>query len=184
MEKEPYGARIRQIRERRKLSRVDFAELAGVTARAQRNYEAGLRVPNIRYLEMLAIVDFDVGYILSGVEANHMAKADADGFAWLSEHLGLPFTFQVEVSTTLASFRRGEIDESEKTRRLNWALAQYRIGVLDADLLTGIMESIDFHAQGLPARKKAGIASLLYRAFRHSGQIDPVAVREAVALAT
>lgn len=181
-EKEPYGARIRQIRERRKLSQADFAELAGVTARAQRNYESGLRTPNIDYLAMLAIADVDIGFILSGLESRHTERADADAFAWLSEHLGLPFTFQIEVSTTVAMFRHGEIDAVEKGRRLAAALAQYRIGVLDADLLAGILAAIDAEGPGLPQKKKAGIASLLYRAFRHSGQIDLVAVREAVAL--
>lgn len=184
VEKGPYGARIRQIRERRKLSQADFAELAGVTARAQRNYESGLRTPNIAYLAMLAIADVDIGYILSGIESRWLEKADADAFAWLSEHLGLPFTFQVEVSQVIAMFRRGEIDDQEKRRRLSLALTQYRIGVLDAELLTGILVSIEAQAPALSGRKKAGIAALLYRAFRSSGQIDDVAVREAVALAS
>lgn len=80
-EKNKYGERIRDLREKMGLSQGNFADVAGVTARAQRNYEAGLRTPNIRYLESLAEVGrVDVGYILTGVMTNEFDMNEAKAF--------------------------------------------------------------------------------------------------------
>lgn len=179
-----FGARIRELRERSGKTQAGFAELAGVTARAQRNYEAGLRVPNIDYLRMLALADIDIGYILSGFESRWDEKADAHAFNLLTERLGLPFMFQVDLTAAVAAFRHGDIDQKKLTERITSGLAAYRIGVLDSDLLAAILEAIDGLAPSLPSKKKAGIAALLYRAFRASGCVDQKAVKEAVDLAS
>lgn len=164
-------------------TQAEFAELADVTARTQRNYEADLRVPKLSYLSALALADVDVGYILSGFEARHFEVGEAEAFRWLADSLGLDFMFQVNVTTAITGFRHGHIDEAGKNKALDEALERCRVGVLDSALLAGIIEAVESISEGLPPLKKAGAVALLYRAFRPSGRVDMKAVKDAVALA-
>lgn len=183
MEMGPYGARIRAIRETMGKTQAEFAELADVTARTQRNYESDLRVPKLSYLSALTLADVDVGYILSGIETRHFEIGEAEAFKWLANSLGLDFMFQVGVTTAITGFRNGHIDEAGKNKTLDDALERCRVGVLDSTLLTGIIEAVEGVSEGLPPIKKAGAVALLYRAFRPSGRVDMKAVKDAVALA-
>lgn len=58
--------RIREAREALGLSQQAIAEKCGVTARSQRNYESGDRLPDAGYLAALAAAGADVRYILTG----------------------------------------------------------------------------------------------------------------------
>lgn len=60
------GARIRQERERLKLSVVEFANGAGVSDRSQRNYESGERLPDAEYLCKASFQGADSDFILFG----------------------------------------------------------------------------------------------------------------------
>lgn len=179
----PYGARIRQIREKLGKTQAQFAELAEVTARAQRNYESDLRIPNVSYLASLALSDIDVGYILTGFETRHFDIGEIEAFKWLADSLGLDFMFQIDVNRAITGFRHGVIGESEMNHTLDEALERCRVGVLDSPLLAGIIESVEHLAPTLPSLKKAGAIALLYRAFRSSGRVDMKAVKDAVELA-
>lgn len=179
----PYGARIRLVREKLGKTQAEFADIADVTARAQRNYESDLRIPNLSYLASLALADVDVGFILSGFETRHFDIGEIEAFKWLADNLGLDFVFQVNVTTAITSFRHGAIDETEMNRTLNEALERCRVGVLDSALLAGIVEAVESLAPSLDPRKKAGAIALLYRAFRPSGRVDMRAVKDAVELA-
>lgn len=179
----PYGARIRAIREKMGKTQAEFAELADVTARTQRNYESDLRIPKLSYLSALALADVDVGYILSGIETHHFEIGEAEAFKWLADNLGLDFMFQVSVTTAISSYRRGEIDEVGLNKALDEALERCRVGILDSALLAGIIEAVEGVYEGLSPTKKAGAVALLYRAFRPSGRVDMKAVKDAVALA-
>ena len=187
-EKGSYGARIRVSRELRKMSQADFAELAGVTARAQRNYEAGLRVPNISYLENLASHGVDVRYILTGQESPYRQWVDyVPAFHWLAERVGIDEATRDEIVGAFeplnAPGSKGLPDYArEALQRIS---SEHAIGQIEATLLGNILEAIDRIAPTLTVRKKAGIASLLYRTSRlTSWEIDPRAVKEAVELAS
>lgn len=58
--------RIREAREALGLSQQAIAEICGITARSQRNYESGERMPDAAYLSAIAAAGADVLYILTG----------------------------------------------------------------------------------------------------------------------
>lgn len=60
-----YGERIKEERQRLKLTQADFAKLAGVSRQSQANYETEEREPGAAYLINL-YGQVDVPYILSG----------------------------------------------------------------------------------------------------------------------
>jgi len=58
--------RLREAREGLGFSQQVLADRCGVTARSQRNYEAGERFPDAAYLTALAAAGADIRYILTG----------------------------------------------------------------------------------------------------------------------
>ena len=61
--------RLREVREALGLSQQALAERCGITARSQRNYESGERLPDAAYLAAIAAAGADVLYILTGQRA-------------------------------------------------------------------------------------------------------------------
>ncbi|MFB9037060.1 helix-turn-helix domain-containing protein [Xanthomonas arboricola] len=51
----------------------EFAEKAGIRAKAQSDYERGSRSPRADYLNVLHHLDMDVPYILLGIRTKHMS---------------------------------------------------------------------------------------------------------------
>lgn len=64
-----FGCRLKAERKAKGLSQKQLAELCGVRANAQGNYEAGNRWPRADYLQNLSGLGFDVIFILSGERA-------------------------------------------------------------------------------------------------------------------
>ena len=60
------GERLREERERLACSQTELGGIAGVTKKAQINYEKGMRFPDARYLAALAERGVDVLYVLTG----------------------------------------------------------------------------------------------------------------------
>ena len=58
--------RLREEREKLRLSQTAIAEIGGVQKRAQINYESGERSPDANYLAAIAAAGADVRYILTG----------------------------------------------------------------------------------------------------------------------
>lgn len=67
--------RLRGERERLGLSQAAFAEIGGVKANAQGNYEKGERQPDLSYLAAIAEAGADVLYIITGEPAAPQAGA-------------------------------------------------------------------------------------------------------------
>ena len=63
------GCRLREERIKYGLSQAKFAKLAGVGPGAQKNYEAGRRSPDTKYLSAIKD-DVDVTYILTGEKSS------------------------------------------------------------------------------------------------------------------
>ncbi|MEO7343222.1 MAG: helix-turn-helix transcriptional regulator [Methylotenera sp.] len=61
-----FGDRLREERERFKMSQEAFAEMAGVHRKSQANYELGDRLPDAKYLSTIATFGADVIYLLLG----------------------------------------------------------------------------------------------------------------------
>jgi len=89
------GAKLRAERKRLGLSQQALAELCGVTARSQRNYESGERLPDAAYLAALAAAGVDVGHVLHGQHPQaatvaapaDLEQAQAQAGAWYSTHI-------------------------------------------------------------------------------------------------
>ncbi|MCK5772035.1 hypothetical protein [Algiphilus sp.] len=73
-----FGSRLREERERLRVSQEVFGSWGGVKKGAQINYESGNRRPDSEYLESIATKGVDVNYVLTG-------KRVVPGALWLTE---------------------------------------------------------------------------------------------------
>lgn len=68
--------RLRFVREQKKMTQAEFAALANLGISAQTNYERGLRVPDLNYIEALAKYGVDIGYLLTGIPTDMSALSN------------------------------------------------------------------------------------------------------------
>ena len=117
--------RLREEREALGLSQQALAERCGITARSQRNYESGERLPDAGYLAAIAAAGADVLYILTGQRAGGASappppRAVSEGDRILLDNFhAAPAQVQAGVKTTLGAFapgagsaRRGKQDKA------------------------------------------------------------------------
>ncbi|WP_368921827.1 helix-turn-helix domain-containing protein [Comamonas aquatica] len=69
--------RLKEARERLGLSQQALAEHCGITARSQRNYESGERLPDAAYLAQLVGLGVDLCYVLTGLHDPAVPALDA-----------------------------------------------------------------------------------------------------------
>ncbi len=103
--------RLREAREALGLSQQALAERCGITARSQRNYESGERLPDAGYLAAIAAAGADVLYILTGQRTGG-AAAPAPALApdeeiLLDNYRHAPAGVRAGVKTTLETFAPG-----------------------------------------------------------------------------
>ena len=102
--------RLREVREALGLSQQALAERCGITARSQRNYESGERLPDAAYLAAIAAAGADVLYILTGQRAGGASappppSAGSEGDRILLDNFhAAPAQVQAGVKTTLGAF--------------------------------------------------------------------------------
>ena len=116
--------RLREVREALGLSEQALAERCGITARSQRNYESGERLPDAAYLAAIAAAGADVLYILTGQRAGGASappppRAVSEGDRILLDNFhAAPAQVQAGVKTALGAFasaggtRRGKQDKA------------------------------------------------------------------------
>ena len=117
--------RLREEREALGLSQQALAERCGITARSQRNYESGERLPDAGYLAAIAAAGADVLYILTGqrtggASAPPPPRAVSEGDRILLDNFhAAPAQVQAGVKTALGAFapgagsaRRGKQDKA------------------------------------------------------------------------
>jgi transcriptional regulator with XRE-family HTH domain len=102
--------RLRSQREALGLSQQALAEICGITARSQRNYESGERLPDAAYLAALSAAGADVLYILTGQRSQPIAPL-------LDNYRNAPAGVQSGVKTTLGAFAPGIGAATAKKRR-------------------------------------------------------------------
>ncbi|MGF6641603.1 helix-turn-helix domain-containing protein [Paraburkholderia sp. MM6662-R1] len=73
---ETFGARLVAERERMGLAQGDMKAIAGVSRRAQFNYEQSVRLPDVGYLAALAMHGFDVAYLVTGKRSSRYGAID------------------------------------------------------------------------------------------------------------
>ena len=105
--------RLREVREALGLSQQALAERCGITARSQRNYESGERLPDAAYLAAIAAAGADVLYILTGQRAGGasappLPRAVSEGDRILLDNFhAAPAQVQAGVKTALGAFAPG-----------------------------------------------------------------------------
>jgi transcriptional regulator with XRE-family HTH domain len=105
--------RLREVREALGLSQQALAERCGITARSQRNYESGERLPDAAYLAAIAAAGADVLYILTGQRAGGASappppRAVSEGDRILLDNFhAAPPQVQTGIETTLGAFAPG-----------------------------------------------------------------------------
>ncbi|WFP51407.1 hypothetical protein PL263_05100 [Methylomonas sp. EFPC3] len=67
------GERLREERERLKLTQPVFAEAGGTTKQTQHAYESNRTTPKGSYLAKVAMLGVDVGYVISGERFENVA---------------------------------------------------------------------------------------------------------------
>ena len=67
------GNRLKDERERVRLSQTAIAELAGTTKKTQIDYELNRTPPKASYLAKIASLGVDVGYVVTGLRAENVA---------------------------------------------------------------------------------------------------------------
>ncbi|MBS7660533.1 helix-turn-helix domain-containing protein [Pseudomonas lalucatii] len=100
------GDRLREERERLRLSQAAFGEIGGVKANAQGKYESGERFPGADYLASVAERGVDVLYVVTGERKPAAVDCIPADEAQLLEHYrSLPVTVKAtlaQLATTLA----------------------------------------------------------------------------------
>ncbi|WP_445368836.1 helix-turn-helix domain-containing protein [Methylomonas sp. BW4-1] len=67
------GSRLKEERERLKLTQKSMAEAAGTTTRTQISYEGNATPPKSAYLAKVAVFGIDVGYVITGKRFENVA---------------------------------------------------------------------------------------------------------------
>lgn len=187
------GDRLREERDRLRLSQADFAEKAGIHRNTQVRYEAGKREPDSGYLETIRALGVDVDYVLFGlqdpdapVECPFLEAKFGDvkpiTLKECRRHATGRFLsrpFAAEHLRACQTCPKNPIDRAIK--------AETPSTDVDGRLLEGLLEGVESilerTGQRLPPPKKARTVVMLYRASRASGNIDPKMVEDAVSLA-
>lgn len=114
------GPRIREERERLKLTQRAFGEIGGVEPNAQGKYESGERWPRADYLVAIAGHDVDVLYVLTGERHVHQGGGLADDEAsLLSSFRALPSKVRAAVAAmveAIATITPGAGSERKRGR--------------------------------------------------------------------
>lgn len=92
------GERLREQRERLRMTQVAFADAGGVQKLAQIKYEKGERVPSAEYLARLAGVGVDVAYVITGMSSRTRNRLSA-----VREATDIAATLHLPEANTLAA---------------------------------------------------------------------------------
>jgi len=104
-----FGEKLKEQRERKKLSQIDLAAEIGVSRRTLINYESGASYPKDRatYFKLAEILDVDVNYLLTENEEFLRQAADRYGKKGLSKAEAI-------LEQTAALFAGGELSEQDQ----------------------------------------------------------------------
>lgn len=128
------GERLKEERERLKYTQISFSEIAGISSRAQINYEKGERTPDGNYLAEITKIGVDVMYVLTGVRSQPAtvkydveqpssrlkAAEDIGGYTASSKPLNK------REQMLLANYRESDEEEKRSIERTARAYALYK----------------------------------------------------------
>jgi transcriptional regulator with XRE-family HTH domain len=187
--------RLREERERLRLSQADFAEKAGIHRNTQARYELGKREPDSGYLETIKAMGVDVDYVLFGfpdpkapVECPVLQSQGIDRPMVLNECRGNASGKGGGGGPSIRHAFRETCPKCPKNPIKHGVPVDSTIPDVDGRLLEDILEEMEavFAKTGitLSPPKKSRTTVMLYRAFRASGKVDPNVVKDAVSIAS
>ena len=71
-----FGSRLKEERNKVKLSQEVFGAIAGVSKQSQINYEKSERYPDLKYLQNIAELGCDVQYIITGISSSSLISKE------------------------------------------------------------------------------------------------------------
>lgn len=199
MEKGTIGLRIKAQRESLGFSQAQIAEKTGITARSQRNYETGKRIPDAEYLAAIAPLGIDINYVLNGDKAYAWSHPTTPTEEWHPFVVIMQMAFGISISDVMKIRDSALVDDdlfsidpavffSEMLIVSNvFRLLADKYAEFDQSLLTlvlqGIDDAINKYSLHLTAAKKAQATAMLYRTFKGSSKLDQAIIEDTVKLA-
>ncbi len=196
------GGRLREERERLGISLSAFAEKVGVHRNTQTNYELGKREFDQAYVMAVKGLGVDLPYLLDGMKSEEVVEIETrmDLAKAVLASLGYPDEGPTGlngiVSALISMHELSPGGDSDIYENRLLAIASTLVnaspviqggGGLDSALLASVIEGVEDAAlsggQTIQPARKAQAITMLYRAFRSSGKIDPAMIRDAVRLA-
>lgn len=83
------GERLREERDRLKLSQPAVAEAVGVSKKTQIDYEKDRTPPDANYLSIVAGLGFDISYVITGMRIENAARTPQE-LAFLRNSRAMP----------------------------------------------------------------------------------------------
>lgn len=186
------GDRLREERERLRLTQADFAEKAGIHRNTQARYEASRREPDSGYIETLRALGVDVDYVLFGIpditiECPFLSFQGFNDKISLSECRGHASGLRMSAnSLRVKHYAYCRTCKNNPINNLN--VAPRSNHDVDGRLLEQIIEHIETVVSdtklSLTSIKKARAIVLLYRSAVASGKIDIKAIKDTISLAS
>jgi transcriptional regulator with XRE-family HTH domain len=192
-----FAPRLRAEREKLGLSQVEMAEKLGITARTQRNYEMGTRVPDADYLISASKVGVDLAFLLHGTDASDAGDEAETALLHIESAFGLK---REDLQRAVAMGLLGEearngsaygmdpeilFSELRQCSPVIQAIFDRETSI-DTGLLTEILVGIDAALEEnkltLTPAKKAQTVAMLYRFYKPDGKVLPGMIEETVKL--
>lgn len=195
------GDRLREERERLGFTLSAFAQKLGVHRNTQTNYELGKRGFDQAYVTAVKALGVDVPYLLDGVRGEWLVRSETESDLALAvlEALGYAGGARESLDKVVDQLAQlhelaagAAVPDTDKFRVAAETLVHASPlvsagGALNTSLLAAVIEGVETASQDtgvlLTPVKKAQAISMLYRAFRSSGEVDQGTVKDAVALA-
>ena len=190
------GPKLRLQREHLHLTQAQIAEKLGITARTQRNYEMGTRVPDADYLVAASKIGIDLSEVLGIFDS---ISADARAATIIKNKYSDGIKREaIRKAVEVASVQKDPYAaiayawSSESLLEEGWpagkATSSHGEVEIDLELLANIFEGMDSVSDRLELVltpiKRAQAVALLYRVFKKSMTVDPIMIEEVVKLAS
>jgi transcriptional regulator with XRE-family HTH domain len=189
------GSRLREERERIRLSQADFAEKSGVHRNTIARYEADKTQLGASFIDTMRAIGIDVDYVLFGIP-NPDAPVDCPFIQ--AQKFDLQYVFTLKncrdkaadsgaLGSPIAHLWRKACKECPKNPiKHGLPITQTPVdidGPLLLALFEGVEEALLKSELKITPAKKAQAVVMLYRAFKASGRVDQKMIEEVIALA-
>lgn len=191
--REEVGIRLRQERERLRMSRGEFAEKTGIHRNTLARYESGEREPSAEYLGRTGALGVDWGFLITGQPSTAISLysvAAARVLPSIAERAGINSDALLDL-LGLASEEEeiiwGRSTSSPAIEIIDWSAmvsALFENGALLASIFKEVARVAHERGLVLACEKRGHAIMMLYRAAQPAGKVDSAMLEEIVLLAS